>query len=109
MANPRRGIFGAALREAREAAGLSQRALAKKVGRDGTEISRWENGKADPPNQTTIAALDAVLGTDGGLVAAAGYGLQPGDLERARGIAEKYFRLMVEEFNRVFPDNNNTE
>lgn len=104
MANPRRGIFGAALREAREQAGLSQRALAAQVGRDGTEISRWENGKADPPDKITIAKLDTVLGMEGQLAIAAGYGLQPGDIERARAIVERGIARIMEEFNRVFPE-----
>ncbi len=56
-------LNGAALRSARERAGLSQSQLARRVGAaDGQRISRWERGEARPRSATQLSALADVLG-----------------------------------------------
>jgi transcriptional regulator with XRE-family HTH domain len=68
--------FGAALRAAREAAGLSQTQLADEAGFDHSFVARLEMGKREP-SRDTILALAEVLESDAGdcdrLLAAAGY------------------------------------
>ena len=54
--------FGAALRERRRAAGLSQRELAARNGLDFSYISKVENGRLPPPAADTIVGICRVLG-----------------------------------------------
>ncbi|MBI4322043.1 MAG: helix-turn-helix domain-containing protein [Chloroflexi bacterium] len=54
--------FGAALRERRRAAGLSQRDLAERTGLDFSYISKVENGRVPPPAADTIVSMCNVLG-----------------------------------------------
>lgn len=56
------GSFGPVLRELREAAELTQKALAKAVFRDHTRISRWEGGYLIPSAEDA-ALLDEALGS----------------------------------------------
>ena len=53
--------FGAALRERRQAAGLSQRDLAARTDLDFSYISKVENGRLPPPAADTIVAICRVL------------------------------------------------
>jgi transcriptional regulator with XRE-family HTH domain len=58
------GDFGARLRELREKAGLTQEALARRVGEISTrQITRLEKG-LHQPNWETVLALAAALGVD---------------------------------------------
>lgn len=50
----------AAIRTAREAAGLTQAALARLCGVDQPDVSKWERGE-QPPSRTAVAMLEAVL------------------------------------------------
>src|SRR4051812_27644579 len=52
------GLF---IKEARERKGLSQRRLAKRIGRSGTYVSRLEAGNYKSPELTTLAAIANVL------------------------------------------------
>ncbi|MCL4553183.1 MAG: helix-turn-helix domain-containing protein [Candidatus Marsarchaeota archaeon] len=54
--------FGAALRERRRSAGLSQRDLAQRAGLDFSYISKVENGRLPPPAADTIVSICNVLG-----------------------------------------------
>jgi transcriptional regulator with XRE-family HTH domain len=55
-----REAFRRALRQARSTMGLSQRAVARAVGRTASAVSQWENGLGapDPP---TVAELERLL------------------------------------------------
>jgi transcriptional regulator with XRE-family HTH domain len=55
--------FGRRLRELREAAGLTQQALAERVGVKWETISRWERGDREP-NWSNILGLAQALGVD---------------------------------------------
>ena len=52
--------FGPKLRECRQAAGLSQKQLAEKVGCTQVDITRWEGGRA--PNAVTLKKLAVAIG-----------------------------------------------
>jgi HTH-type transcriptional regulator, competence development regulator len=56
--------FGEHLRGLRKAAGLSQRELAQRAGIDFTYLSKIENGRVDPPGESTMSALARALDTD---------------------------------------------
>lgn len=53
--------FGAALRERRRAAGLTQRELAQRVGINFTYISKIENDRIAPPGADTVVKLCEAL------------------------------------------------
>jgi SOS-response transcriptional repressor LexA len=53
--------FGERFREAREAVGISQRALGKKIGYSGSAISQWESGDTHP-DLIRRAALEMAAG-----------------------------------------------
>lgn len=55
--------FGAAVRAAREAAGLSQSALARRMGTNQSAIARLEMGGVDP-KLSTIDRISRALGTE---------------------------------------------
>lgn len=63
---PRARALGAELRQARERASLSQRALAARIGRASSHIARWEGGKLIPSEADTAQVLQAlgVMGAD---------------------------------------------
>lgn len=61
---PRARQLGAELRQARERAKLSQRALAERIGRHSSHIARWENGKLNPSVADTATVLQE-LGVHG--------------------------------------------
>lgn len=52
--------IGANLRSARQAAGLTQRQLAEKIGTDSFQISRWERGANRPQDETLHALIEAL-------------------------------------------------
>jgi transcriptional regulator with XRE-family HTH domain len=54
--------FGIWLREEREAAGMSQRALAREAGLSPQAVSRIERGETQTPRWETIRRLAAALG-----------------------------------------------
>lgn len=59
--------FGTRVRELRKAEGLSQRALAGRVGMDFTYLSKIESGGVDPalyPSEALIRRLADVLGAE---------------------------------------------
>ncbi|MPZ81738.1 MAG: helix-turn-helix domain-containing protein [Actinophytocola sp.] len=58
--NPRARFLGAELREARVAAGIGVRELAKKLGIGHAKISLWENGKKIPTTEDVARYLTAI-------------------------------------------------
>jgi transcriptional regulator with XRE-family HTH domain len=64
MITPKARALGKALREAREATGLSLRAFAKQLGRDPGVLSRWETGDRIPQSDQ-VAQLLTKLGVTG--------------------------------------------
>jgi transcriptional regulator with XRE-family HTH domain len=63
-----REAFRQALRRARDASGLSQRVVGEAVGRTGSAVWQWEEGRG-APDHTTIANLEAVLELEPGSLA----------------------------------------
>ena len=63
-----REAFRQAFRRARETSGLSQRAVAAAVGRTGSAVWQWEEGRG-APDQATVAKLEEVLGLESGSLA----------------------------------------
>lgn len=59
-------MFGKAIREARNARGLSQKGLSEKVGCTKTTVCDWENEKYPPTNANNIAALETALNFESG-------------------------------------------
>lgn len=57
--------FGDRMRELREAAGLTQAALAEKLGVPQSAISQWEGGRHAPP-VTSVPDLAKALGVEAG-------------------------------------------
>jgi len=55
-----REAFRRALRRARESCGLSQRAVGEAVGRTGSAVWQWEEGRG-APDYATVAKLEEVL------------------------------------------------
>jgi transcriptional regulator with XRE-family HTH domain len=55
-----REAFRRALRRARETCGLSQRAVGEAVGRTGSAVWQWEEGRG-APDQAIVAKLEKVL------------------------------------------------
>jgi transcriptional regulator with XRE-family HTH domain len=56
--------FGDSIRRGREAAGLSQARLAQLIGRSPSTVRAWEQGRSNPGDAGSVAALAAVLGLD---------------------------------------------
>ena len=70
-------VFGAALSAARQAAGLSQHALARAAGVDASYVNRLERGERQAPDAETIRRFAGALaldqaGTDSLVVAGGG-------------------------------------
>jgi transcriptional regulator with XRE-family HTH domain len=63
-----REVFRQVLRRARETCGLSQRAVAAAVGRTGSAVWQWEEGRG-APDQATVIKLEEVLGLEPGTLA----------------------------------------
>jgi transcriptional regulator with XRE-family HTH domain len=55
-----REAFRRALRRARQTSGLSQRAVGEAVGRTGSAVWQWEEGRG-APDEATVTKLEAVL------------------------------------------------
>lgn len=71
-------VFGERLRERREAAGLTQDRLARRMAEAGYDttsanISGWELGKNRPKSPGHVAALESILGCAGELTQALGW------------------------------------
>jgi len=60
--------FRYALRQARETSGLSQRAVARAVGRTASAVWQWEKGQG-APDLDIIAKLEELLDLDAGTLA----------------------------------------
>jgi transcriptional regulator with XRE-family HTH domain len=63
-----REAFRKALRRARETCDLSQRAVGEAVGRTGSAVWQWEEGRG-APDHTTVTKLEAVMGLESGSLA----------------------------------------
>jgi transcriptional regulator with XRE-family HTH domain len=63
-----RETFRRALRRARETSGLSQRAVGEAVGRTGSAVWQWEEGRG-APDPATVMKLEAVLELESGTLA----------------------------------------
>jgi transcriptional regulator with XRE-family HTH domain len=63
-----REVFRRALRRARETCGLSQRAVGEAVGRTGSAVWQWEEGRG-APDQASVAKLEEILGLEPGSLA----------------------------------------
>ena len=63
-----REAFRQALRRAREASGLSQRVVGEAVGRTGSAVWQWEEGRG-APDHATVANLEVVLELEAGSLA----------------------------------------
>lgn len=79
--------FGELLKKYRKWAGLTQAALAARIGRGRTTISNWERNANSPENRDTVLEISEALGLDGNrtneLLNAAGYAPRPLDGENA--------------------------
>jgi len=86
--------FGEYLRGLRKSAGLSQRELAQRAGIDFTYLSKIENGRVDPPGESTMRALAAAVATDAEDLLARARKM-PRDMKRlvAQGTPEKALLL----------------
>jgi transcriptional regulator with XRE-family HTH domain len=58
-----REAFRQALRRARDTCGLSQRAVGEAVGRTGSAVWQWEEGRG-APDPATVTKLEAALGLE---------------------------------------------
>lgn len=56
--------FGDSIRRGRETAGLSQSRVAQLIGRSPSTVRAWEQGRTQPSDSDSVAALAAVLGLD---------------------------------------------
>ena len=56
--------FGDSIRRGREAVGLSQARVAQLIGRSPSTVRAWEQGRSNPSDSESVAALAAVLGLD---------------------------------------------
>jgi transcriptional regulator with XRE-family HTH domain len=63
-----REAFRQALRRARDTSGLSQRAVGEAVGRTGSAVWQWEEGRG-APDHATVTKLEAVVGLEQGSLA----------------------------------------
>jgi transcriptional regulator with XRE-family HTH domain len=63
-----REAFRQALRRARQTYGLSQRAVGEAVGRTGSAVWQWEEGRG-APDQATVTKLEEVLDLEPGSLA----------------------------------------
>lgn len=61
--------FGDELRRAREAAGLSQRALGDVLGVSGSAVGEWERGESQPTREK-VPTIEQALGVEEGTLAA---------------------------------------
>ncbi len=87
--------FGSALREARRAAGVSQRELAERTGLDFSYISKVENGRVPPPAADTVVKFCAVLKVPTeGLLALAGK--LPSEVQQTMGTSSQAQRFLAE-------------
>lgn len=59
-----RETFGTYLREKRRESGITQRALAKKIGVDFSYISKLENDRLPPPSADTVTKICEALEVD---------------------------------------------
>ena len=86
--------FGSYLRDLRRARRLTQQQLADAVGVDFTYVSKIENGRVDPPGETTMRALARALGTEAEDLLARAHKM-PRDLKQlvAQGSPEKTLLL----------------
>ncbi|HJU51484.1 MAG TPA: helix-turn-helix transcriptional regulator [Acidimicrobiia bacterium] len=66
--------FGDSIRRGRETVGLSQARVAQLIGRSPSTVRAWEQGRSQPSDSDSVAALAAVLGLDeNGLLRKAGF------------------------------------
>lgn len=93
MTAPR--TFADALKEARQEAGLSQAALARRAGLTGSYISVLESRRRPPPSPRVIRSLCRVLGIDATPL------LEAGALERSPPTVRKRLERMNKERGRV--------
>jgi transcriptional regulator with XRE-family HTH domain len=63
-----REAFRRSLRLARQTSGLSQRAVGEAVGRTGSAVWQWEEGRG-APDPATVAKLEAILELEPGTLA----------------------------------------
>jgi transcriptional regulator with XRE-family HTH domain len=83
-----REAFRRVLRSAREDRGLSQRALARAVGRTPGAVWQWEQGKG-APNAETVAKLEALLHLETDeLARLLGFAQPPAGVERRTSVVE---------------------
>jgi transcriptional regulator with XRE-family HTH domain len=76
MIDSPRAAFGVRLRELRDAAALTQAAIARRLGVSEDAVGTWERGRSLPDDERTAGLLDTLLGAEGDLLAR---------WERARG------------------------
>ncbi|WP_210168818.1 helix-turn-helix domain-containing protein [Methylobacterium sp. Leaf100] len=82
------------IRHARTAAGLSQQALAQKLGVSRAAVGQWEGGTHEPSTENLIAVC-AVLGVDvGSAVRGEIKPVKPDDFQRNALSAADHFRLL---------------
>ena len=84
MMHPTVTDIGRALRAARKAAGLSQRALSDRIGLTQAQISKFENGRADPRLSSLVEVARGVgrrgdAGAEGRRARRAGPGRSAGE------------------------------
>lgn len=101
--DPQIGPFSVKLKLAREAAGLSQRELARRIGWDNSQISKLEKGqRIHLPPPADVQKLDDELKQDGRLMEVAGYlGGTTTIGPELREILDQHISAIVEEISRL--------
>jgi transcriptional regulator with XRE-family HTH domain len=87
--------FGTKLREYRRKAGVSQRELARRIGRDFSYISKLENDRLPPPAADTVVKICEVLNIEPNELLAL-TGKLPSDVQSSVSTSESAQRFLRE-------------
>jgi transcriptional regulator with XRE-family HTH domain len=87
--------FGTKLREYRRQADMSQRELARRIGRDFSYISKVENGRLPPPAADTVVKICEVLNIEPNELLAL-TGKLPSDVQSSVSTSERAQRFLRE-------------
>lgn len=92
--------YGVTIRELRELHGLSQQALAERVGMSLPAVSQWER-EIIRPKRSTASKIDAALNADGAILAALGYANEVSQLDEISRLRDAVAAqsLLIEELS----------